>query len=237
MASAIAAGIVIAAMQPPAAFAQVETVASVPVAGLNLFSVAPVGGGRFSISGAALDGNGDPACALALASGKCMFTCGEGSLRCEGGTASLPFGGFELADLATEADGTINMQIFVEGHISRTNKLYPNGVPADQAGWGAINGLCCGGSSSVLSVTIDGTNKRSVFPGCDSEPSWESWAALSPGSKSVLGTWSSEGCGRFDFNFTTGELPSGSCNIVGVTLNEAAEPVVVFSEVGCGDLP
>lgn len=102
---------------------QVNADPEYPNAGAVVTSVIPAGGNRYSVAGIALDKNGNSACALALASGRCMFTCGPGSLRCEGGTADLPFGEFALTDLATEADGTIVLQIFVQEHISYTETL------------------------------------------------------------------------------------------------------------------
>ncbi|MDV7391520.1 hypothetical protein RZS08_09215, partial [Arthrospira platensis SPKY1] len=75
------------------------------------------GPGRYRLTGRVVDSNNRPACGLALASGKCMFSCGPGSPRCEGGTANLPFGEFDLRDLPTEADGTIMLQTFVFGNL------------------------------------------------------------------------------------------------------------------------
>ena len=61
--------------------------------------------------------------ALALASGRCMFTAGPGSLRCEGGTASLALGKFLLADLPLEANGTVTLQIFIQGLVSHASSV------------------------------------------------------------------------------------------------------------------
>ncbi|MDG4551258.1 MAG: BACON domain-containing carbohydrate-binding protein [Candidatus Contendobacter sp.] len=74
-------------------------------------------GGRYRLLGTLVDANGQPACGLALASGRCVFTCGPGSLRCEGGASNLPLGQFELTDLPTEADGTLTLQTFVFGSL------------------------------------------------------------------------------------------------------------------------
>lgn len=97
-----------------------------PQAGAVVLSVSPTGDGRFDITGNALDMNDELACALVLASGKCMFSCGPGSLRCEGGTADLPLGEFALFDLPTEANGSIVLQVFVQDHISFTQQIDPN---------------------------------------------------------------------------------------------------------------
>ncbi|MDS4028648.1 MAG: lectin-like protein [Candidatus Contendobacter sp.] len=80
-------------------------------------SVSAVGPGRYRLTGTLVDANGQPACGLALASGRCVFSCGPGSLRCEGGASNLPIGQFELTDLPTEADGTLTLQTFVFGSL------------------------------------------------------------------------------------------------------------------------
>ncbi|KAB2936420.1 MAG: hypothetical protein F9K25_00505 [Candidatus Contendobacter sp.] len=80
-------------------------------------SISEVSSGRYRLTGTLVDANGQPACGLALVSGRCMFSCGPGSLRCEGGTDSLPLGQFDLTDLPTEADGTLNLQTFVFGSM------------------------------------------------------------------------------------------------------------------------
>jgi hypothetical protein len=80
---------------------------------------------RFDISGTAIDGSMNPACALVMASGRCVFSCGAGSLRCEGGTQDFDVGKFRLLDLPTEADDTIRLQVFIEGHVSYTKVFYP----------------------------------------------------------------------------------------------------------------
>ena len=91
-------------------------------AGVTLDSVTPVQG-RCSISGTALDASGKPACALVLASGRCMFSCGPGSLRCEGGVSNLPLGQFQLSHLALEANGSVILQVFVQGTISASRTI------------------------------------------------------------------------------------------------------------------
>ena len=70
-------------------------------------TISTVSTGRYRLTGTLVDPNGQPACGLALASGRCVFTCGPGSPRCEGGTDSLASGQFDLTDLPTEVNGTI----------------------------------------------------------------------------------------------------------------------------------
>lgn len=89
----------------------------------SVLDSAVLSNGLCSISGTALDANGKPACALVLASGRCLFTCGPGSLRCEGGVSDLPLGQFRLSNLALEANGTVNLQVFVQGAISATRTI------------------------------------------------------------------------------------------------------------------
>lgn len=119
--------------------------------------IAAQGDNRYTITGTALDSNGNPACALALASGRCMFTCGPGSGRCEGGTADLPFGRFELNDLALESNDTIALQIFVQGHISYTeiiDVMDVNGTPPYVAGtWKSLVTLVSD-SCQVLGIDV-----------------------------------------------------------------------------------
>jgi hypothetical protein len=223
-------------LNPAAQSAQVELPPDVPVAGLDLRSIVRLGGGRYSLEGVALDSDGNAACALALASGRCMFTCGEGSLRCEGGTDSLPFGHFELIDLPTEADGTINLQIFVQGEVSRANAVYPEGVPSNQAGWGVANLLPCPDSASTFSATIDQVSKRSVLSNPDGESSWEGWSAVSPGQKAITAAQFASGCGSFQVGFS-GELLAGRCYLFVSELSDTGEPAVGALELDCDALP
>ena len=147
--------------------------ASIPAlaqqAGAIVESVTQVDTGRYRLVGTALAANGSPACALAMASGRCMFTCGPGSLRCEGGTASLPLGKFDLTNLPTEANGTIILQIFVQGAISFTQTINPS-QPSGTAKWSAYNNTCCSSPTAVYTstyeVTVDGATKRSVSNSC-----------------------------------------------------------------------
>ena len=108
-------------------------------------SISTVSPGRYRLLGTLVDANKQPACGLALASGRCVFTCGPGSLRCEGGTDTLPLGQFDLTDLPTEADGALNLQTFVFGSMpglqvvqsDGTARLVDSGVSRSSSG--AIN--------------------------------------------------------------------------------------------------
>lgn len=98
------------------------TAAFAQQAGVTLDS-AVLTNGLCSISGTALDAGGRPACALVLASGRCLFSCGPGSLRCEGGVSNLPLGQFQLSNLALEPNGTVILQVFVQGAISASRTI------------------------------------------------------------------------------------------------------------------
>ena len=101
--------------------------------------------GRYRLLGTLVDANKQPACGLALASGRCVFTCGPGSLRCEGGTDTLPLGQFDLTDLPTEADGALNLQTFVFGSMPGLQVVQSDGTArlvdsgASRSSSGAIN--------------------------------------------------------------------------------------------------
>lgn len=157
--------------------------------------------GRCTISGTALAANGNAACALALASGRCMFTCGPGSLRCEGGTANLAFGKFQLNDLPLENDGSINLQVFVQGQISHTRRIVcESGGPA--ARWSSYNDSCCRDPAgnvfaSTYEVTVDGVTKRSVSNSCTSDSSFEGFTGAAAGNKNYTSRVSSSACGTF----------------------------------------
>lgn len=221
---------------PAISSAEVGIAADVPYAGAVVNSVTPVGDGRYNVSGVALDQYGNLACALALASGRCMFTCGPGSLRCEGGTADLPFGQFELTNLPTESDGSILLQVFVQEHVSFAGVI-DTGLPTNTARWGAFNGLCCPTSSITFSVTIDGVTKRSVAPSCGSESTWEGWASTSPGAKAVTGTTTAASCPDLSFSFTSQELVSSHCYIFSSDLDSGGNPSVFQADVDCAILP
>ena len=89
-------------------------------------SCSQVSPGRYQILGTVVDSTGRPACGLALASGRCVFSCGPGSLRCEGGTDSLSLGQFNLTNLPTETNGTIVLQTFVAGNLPGQQVLDPS---------------------------------------------------------------------------------------------------------------
>ena len=91
--------------------------------------------GRYRLTGTLVDGNNQPACGLALASGRCVFTCGPGSPRCEGGADNLPLGQFDLTDLPAEANGALNLQTFVFGSLP--------GLQAVNSGGGGSGGGGC----------------------------------------------------------------------------------------------
>ena len=92
-------------------------------------STTEVSPGRYRIRGTLVDARNQPACGLVLASGKCVFSCGSGSPRCEGGTDSLPFGQFDLTNLPTEPSGAyqgkIVLQTFVSGSLPGLQPITP----------------------------------------------------------------------------------------------------------------
>lgn len=237
--------------------------ASIPAlaqqAGAIVESVTQVDTGRYRLVGTALAANGSPACALAMASGRCMFTCGPGSLRCEGGTASLPLGKFDLTNLPTEANGTIILQIFVQGAISFTQTINPS-QPSGTAKWSAYNNTCCSSPTAVYTstyeVTVDGATKRSVSNSCTSgTATLEGFASTTPGAKnytarilsSACGNQSASGtvtmagnaCYRFQLDFEGGALVNKFGTVTcpssadATTLQDAAEttPMAIFPMV------
>ena len=105
--------------------------------------------GRYRLLGTLLDANGQPACGLALASGRCVFTCGPGSPRCEGGTDSLAFGQFDLTDLPTETNGALNLQTFVAGSAPGFQVVKPDGSVQ------LVSGATSGANSHTLNTTIN----------------------------------------------------------------------------------
>lgn len=88
-------------------------------------STTEVSPGRYRIRGTLVDARNQPACGLVLASGKCVFSCGSGSPRCEGGSDSLPFGQFDLTNLPTESTGKILLQTFVSGSFPGLQPITP----------------------------------------------------------------------------------------------------------------
>ncbi|MFZ1327051.1 MAG: hypothetical protein WAT67_13730 [Candidatus Contendobacter sp.] len=181
----------------------------------SILESATLANGRCTITGTALAANGNATCALALASGRCMFTCGPGSLRCEGGTASLPFGKFQLNDLALESDGTVNLQIFAQGNISHTRKITCSGGSAANARWNSYNNTCCRNSAgtvfaSTYEVTMDGVTKQSVSSSCTSSSSTETFSGATPGTKSFTSRVSSSACGTSTASGTV-TMASNAC--------------------------
>lgn len=199
-------------------------------AGAIVDSITPLGAGRYRITGRALDANGNLACALALASGRCMFTCGPGSLRCEGGTANLPFGQFDLTNLPTESNGTIVLQVFVQGAISFTGVINPGGGGGGTARWTALTNVCCSTGPFTYQVTIDGVTRSSTASSCNSDPSFEGFASTTPGTKSYSSRAFSSACGINSQGGGTVTLVSGACyrfalNLQGQNLVESVGTV------------
>jgi hypothetical protein len=148
-------------------------------ADFRLTSVTPVGADRYDITGIAIDELVNPACALVLASGQCMFSCGPVTFRCDGTTVELPFSRFELLDLPLDENGNIPVQVFIEGHIPVATPIAPEPLP-DAARWGVLNTYCCPSARSTFAVTIDGVTKRSTNSTCsfdrEWEPTWWGWS-------------------------------------------------------------
>ena len=167
-------------------------------AGLTLQSVTPLGAGRYRIRGTALDYLGNPTCALVLASGRCMFSCGPGSLRCEGGVSSLPLGNFDLTDLPLESNGSITVQVFVQGQVSHTESLTPHS--ATQTSWGVSNNVCCPNGPARFSVTLQNVTKTSELATCsgDAKPTWEGYAPIEAGAREASVALSSA-CGTSSY--------------------------------------
>lgn len=207
--------VLLAALVAPGAFAEnpaadVREPTASNQAGAIWNTPAQTSTGRYRLTGTALDGSGNPACALALASGRCMFTCGPGSGRCEGGSANLPFGQFDLTDLATEANGTIVLQIFVQGFISATKIISTSGGSSGTARWSAYNDICCSdGSPITYDVTVDGITKRSVSTLCTTDSTFEGFASTPAGTKGFSTRVS--GCGLSSSSSGTVTMVSDAC--------------------------
>jgi len=210
-------------------------------AGATLDSVTQVSPGRYRITGTALAANGNAACALALASGRCMFTCGPGSLRCEGGTASLPFGRFDLTDLPTEANGTIILQIFVQGNISFAGAINPGGGGGGTTRWSALTNACCTTGPFTYQVTIDGVTRSSTASSCNSNPSFEGFASTTAGTKSYSSRAFASACGINSQGGGTVTLTSNTCyrftlNVQGQNLVESLGTVTCSSSANAETL-
>ena len=191
--------------------------------------------GRWRLIGNLVDSNNRLACGLALASGKCMFTCGPGSPRCEGGTHTMSFGSFDLRDLPTEPDGTIILQTFVAGNIPGRQVIDPSGSSSGQARWTAVTELCCTRSSLNFTITIDGVTKTSVGPQCGSntQSTIELAATTSVGTKKYTASsaCSSGNDEPISFSGTVAFSPN-SCYLAINTFSGNQE-VINWEEVSC----
>ena len=187
--------------------------------------------GRYRIIGSVVDRNNTLACGLALASGRCVFSCGPGSPRCEGGSDNLSFGGFDLSDLPTEKDGTIIVQTFVQGNMPGLQVINPGGG-SGQARWTAYTSTCCSSSSTIYSVTVDGVTKTSVSTRCDdSTPTTqESFAITSAGLKNFTASTSSA-CSETSVSGTV-EFSANSCYRFNRVI-ENGGPVTHLESVSC----
>ncbi len=116
-------------------------------------SISAVSPGRYRLIGTVVDANNKPACGLALASGRCMFSCGAGSLKCEGGTANLSLGQFDLTDLPTESDGTLNVQTFVFGSMPGLQVISPGDGGCSYTIDSASGGFPYEGGKGTVTVT------------------------------------------------------------------------------------
>jgi hypothetical protein len=200
-----------------------------PQADVIVHSILKTSDGRYSLRGRAVDHSGAPACALVLASGRCAFSCGPGSLRCEGGTASLPFGEFELRDLPLEPDGSIRTQVFVEEHVSYADTRFAG--PGQLASWGVANNVCCASGGGVFAATIGGVTKRSELASCSGaeKPSWDGYARITSGNRQATGRYTSP-CGNLDYPLNVTFNP-GSCYLV--LHDSGRQPFVQVRETSC----
>lgn len=203
----------------------------------SILESATLANGRCTITGTALAANGNATCALALASGRCMFTCGPGSLRCEGGTSSLPFGKFQFNDLALESDGTVNLQIFAQGNISHTRKITCSGGSAANARWNSYNNTCCRNSAGTLfastyEVTVDGVTKQSVSSSCTSSSSTEAFSSATSGTKNFTSRVSSSACGTSTASGTV-TMASNACYQFQLSVESDGSLVNRFGTVNC----
>jgi hypothetical protein len=212
--------LVLTAFNPQPAMAQ--------QAGATLDYVTPAGGGRCNIGGTALAANGNAACALALASGRCMFTCGPGSLRCEGGTANLPFGKFQLDNLPTETDGNIYLQVFVQGNISFTRRIP---CETDGAQWRAVTDVCCPNGPLTYEVNIGGVTRRSIAHSCNSRTS-DPFIRTSSGTKSYSSTAIAPACNFSGRSGGTVTMAPNTCYEFRIFM-QGQNVVESFSAVSC----
>lgn len=210
--------------------------ASAQHAGAVVDQIQPANG-RCTIGGVALAADGKAACALALASGRCMFTCGSGSPRCEGGTANLEFGRFLLTDLPLETDGSVILQVFVQGNISYTKRITEcGGSPPSSTRWGAYNNICCKSNNGQVSpvtyeVTIDGVTKRSVSDSCDTDSTFEGFVSTTSGPKDYTARSLSSGCGNKSASGTV-SMAANNCYLFLLALDNGSQ-VTKFGTVNC----
>ena len=170
--------------------------------------------GRHRLTGTLVDANNQPACGLALASGRCVFTCGPGSLRCEGGASNLPLGQFELTDLPAEANGALNLQTFVFGSLPGLQVVKPE-------------------SGGGCSYAIDPASKTFEYPGgtgtvAVSAPSGCAWTAQSNNDWITI-TAGARGTGPGQVTYTVASHSSssqrrGTLTIAGQTLTVLQAP-------------
>ena len=214
-----------------AAFAATPVIAQQASAVLDY--VTPVGNGRYDIGGRALAANGQLACGLALASGRCMFTCGPGSERCEGGTdPNIPLGHFRLFNLPTNPDGTIGLQIFITGNLPFAWTINPPGGGGGSARWSALTNVCCQNGPLTYQVTIDSITKSSTQNSCNSNPSFEGFASTTPGSKNWVARVVSPACNVNSEGRGTVTLASDAC--YRFVLNKQGENLInSFGPVTC----
>jgi hypothetical protein len=214
-------------------------------ASVRITSVTPVGANTYDITGIAVDELVNPACTLALASGRCVFSCGPGSIRCEGGTADLPNGRFELFDLPTEEDGTLRLQVFIEGHVALVVPIAPE-PPVDAGRWGVWNTYCCPSARSTLKVTIDGVMKKSINSTCsfdrEWEPTWEGWSEaprapfeVEAESELESQTVVPDACNVYSEDFQS-QVPPGTCYLYALRAVDG-QPQLFEEEVDCATLP
>lgn len=76
----------------------------------TLLSLGSVEAMAVDLSGRVQTSDGTPLCALVLASGRSMFSCN-------------PSGPFNLTGLPTESDGTIKLQVYVDGFLPYSTRL------------------------------------------------------------------------------------------------------------------
>lgn len=208
----------------------------VPIASSMIFEVEDQGDGLYAMWGFALDSDGYLACALVLASGKCMFSCGPRSLLCEGGTSPWDYrsGEFLLRDLPTETDGSIRLHVFIDEHMPFTYSFNPDNLTR----WIVQNAVCCPSGPSTFLVTIDGMTLGGRLESCESPSLFSGGiSVISPGTKLVSYSLSAPACGIHKTgSFTSTDWLVDGCYAVGAFL----EGDIVIREwelISCGFAP